>query len=189
MGPFENTIAWNTKNLVGSRRFVERVWKLQSLVQDAPAESLEVELHKTIAKVGEDIESFKFNTAISSMMIFLNAAEAAKAIGREQWGIFLRLLAPFAPHITDELWHEAGNADSIHVASWPVADKAKLVASTATLAVQVNGRVRGTIEVAINASESEVLAAARAQVGKWLEGKAEQKALYIPGKIVTLVVV
>lgn len=188
MGPFENTIRWSAKNLVGSRRFIERVWKLQSFVQDAPAESLEVELHKTIAKVGEDIESFKFNTAVSQMMIFLNAAEAAKAIGREQWSIFLRLLAPFAPHITDELWHEAGNGGSIHVALWPVADQAKLVATKATVAVQVNGRVRGTIEVAINASESEVLAAARAQVGKWLEGKVEQKALYIPGKIVTLVV-
>jgi len=188
MGPFENTIAWSAKNLVGSRRFVERIWKLESLVQDAPVESLDSELHKTIAKVGEDIESFKFNTAVSQMMIFLNAAEAAKAIGRAQWEILLKLLAPFAPHVTEELWQAGGHEDSVHIAAWPVADKQKLVASSVTIAVQVNGKVRGTITVDVSASESEVLALARAQVGKWLEGKVEQKTLYIPGKIVTLVV-
>ena len=189
MGPFENTIAWSAKNMVGSRRFIERVWKLESLVQDAPVDSLELELHKTIAKVGDDIGSFKFNTAVSQMMIFLNEAEGAKAIGREQWGIFLRLLAPFAPHVTEELWRAAAFEGSVHTASWPIADKTKLVAHSATIAVQVNGKVRGTITVDLSASESEVLEAARAQAGKWLEGKVEQKALYVPGKIVTFVVV
>jgi leucyl-tRNA synthetase len=187
MGPFENTIRWSTENLAGSRRFIERVWKLQNAVVDAPVEALEAELHKTVAKVGEDIGAFKFNTAVSQMMIFLNAAEKAKAIGREQWGIFLRLLAPFAPHIAEELWHAAGREGSVHTAAWPEADPSKLAATTATIAVQVNGKVRGTITVNLNASESEVLAAARIQAGKWLEGKTEQKALYIPGKIVTLV--
>ncbi len=188
MGPFENTIAWSTKNLTGSRRFVERVWKLQDLVQEAPIDSLDTELHKTIAKVGDDIGSFKFNTAVSQMMIFLNAAEGAKAIGREQWNSFLKLLAPFAPHVTEELWQAQGFEGSVHTSAWPEADKQKLVAASVTIAVQVNGKVRGTISVDLNASESDVLAAARAAVGKWLEGKVEQKALYIPGKIVTLVV-
>lgn len=187
MGPFENTIAWNTKNLVGSRRFIERVWKLQDSVQEADVSVLEVELHKTIAKVGEDIASFKFNTAVSQMMIFLNAAEGAKAIGREQWETFLKLLAPFAPHLTEELWQAAGHEGSVHTSMWPEADKSKLVARSNTIAVQVNGRVRGTITVDMSASESEVLAAARSEVGKWLEGKTEQKALYVPGKIVTIV--
>lgn len=187
MGPFENTIAWSAKNLVGSRRFVERVWKLQNSVQDAQVDALEAELHKTIAKVGEDIEAFKFNTAVSSMMIFLNAAEAAQAIGRAQWEVFLKLLAPFAPHVTEELWDAGGFKGSIHTASWPAADPSKLVSTSATIAVQVNGKVRATITVGMDASESEVLAAARAAAGKWLEGKVEQKALYIPGKIVTFV--
>ncbi len=188
MGPFENTIRWDTKSVAGSRRFVERIWKLQNLVQDAPVEALETELHKTIAKVGADIESFKFNTAVSAMMIFLNAAEGAKAIGKTQWEMFLKLLAPFAPHVTEELWLATGREVSIHVESWPVADASKLVATTATIAVQVNGKVRGTLVVDLSASESEVLAAARLQVGKWLDGKTEQKALYIKGKIATFVV-
>ena len=187
MGPFENTIRWSTENLTGSRRFIERVWKLESLVQDEPVEALEAELHKAVAKVGEDIGSFKFNTAVSAMMIFLNAAESAKAIGREQWGVFLRLLAPFAPHIAEELWHAAGREGSVHTALWPEADPAKLVASSITIAVQVNGKVRATISVPVSASESEVLDAARAAAGKWLEGKEEKKALYIQGKIASFV--
>ncbi|MDB5225455.1 MAG: leucine--tRNA ligase [Candidatus Adlerbacteria bacterium] len=188
MGPFENTIAWNTKNLVGSRRFVERIWKLADSVQETDVEALETELHKTIAKVGEDIESFKFNTAVSSMMIFLNAAEAAKAIGKVQWATLLRLLAPFAPHISEELWATAGNSGSVHTASWPVADQNKLVATSATIAVQVNGKVRGTVHLAVNASEEEALSAGRAVAGKWLEGKEEKKALYVPGRIINFVV-
>jgi leucyl-tRNA synthetase len=188
MGPFENTIRWNAENLTGSRRFIERIWKLEGLVRDEPAEALEAELHKAIAKVSEDIASFKFNTAVSAMMIFLNAAEGAKAIGREQWGVFLRLLAPFAPHIAEELWHAAGREGSVHAAQWPEADPAKLVATSAAIAVQVNGKVRAAITVPVNASEAEVLDAARAAAGKWLEGKAEQKALYIKGRIASFVV-
>ncbi len=188
MGPFENTIAWSAKNLVGSRRFIERIWKLESLVVDAPVEAIETELHKTIAKVSEDIEAFKFNTAVSQMMIFLNAVEGAKAIGRAQWETLLKLLAPFAPHITEELWQAGGFEGSVHTAAWPTPDATKLVASSTTIAVQVNGKVRGTIMVDLSASESEVLAAARTQVGKWLEGKVEQKALYVKGKIVTFVI-
>lgn len=188
MGPFENTIAWNTKNLVGSRRFIERVWKLHAAVQDTPVESLETELHKTIAKVGEDIQAFKFNTAISQMMIFLNAAETQKAIGKGQWEAFLKILAPFAPHVTEELWHARGNDGSIHMATWPAYEEAKLIAKRVTIAVQVNGKVRGTIDIQTTATEAEALAAARAAVGKWLEGKQEKKALYVPSKIVNFVV-
>lgn len=187
MGPFENTIAWNTKNLVGSRRFVERVWKLHDKVVEAPTETLEVELHKTIAKVSEDIEAFKFNTAVSQMMIFLNAAESAGSVGRAQYETFLKLLAPFAPHVTEELWHALGNERSVHASEWPSYDESRLASDTTTIAVQVNGKVRSTITVDLNASESDVLAAARAAADKWLEGKIEQKALYIKGKIVTFV--
>lgn len=188
MGPFENTIRWSTENLTGSRRFIERVWKLESLVRDAPVEALEAELHKTIAKVGGDIASFKFNTAVSAMMIFLNAAESAKAIGRGQWEAFLKLLAPFAPHITEELWSTAGFEGSVHAAAWPEADASKLAQESVTIAVQVNGKVRATISIAPNATEAEALAAARVAASKWLDGKEEKKALYVPGKIAALVV-
>jgi leucyl-tRNA synthetase len=188
MGPFENTIRWSTENLTGSRRFIERVWKLESLVRDAPVEALEAELHRTVAKVGGDIASFKFNTAVSAMMIFLNAAEGAKAIGRGQWEAFLKLLAPFAPHITEELWSTAGFEGSVHAAAWPEADASKLAQESVTIAVQVNGKVRATISIAPDATEAEVLAAARAAASKWLDGKEEKKALYVPGKIAALVV-
>lgn len=188
MGPFENTIAWSTTNMAGSRRFIERVWRLQNLVREQDVEALDAELHKTIAKVGEDIEAFKFNTAVSQMMIFLNAAEGEKAIGKAQWETFLKLLAPFAPHITEELWHQAGYDTSIHISEWPKADPRKLLVSSVTIAVQVNGRVRGTIDIQTAATEAEALSAARAAVGKWLEGKQEKKALYVPGKIVNFVV-
>ncbi|HEY4501708.1 MAG TPA: class I tRNA ligase family protein, partial [Candidatus Paceibacterota bacterium] len=187
MGPFENTTAWNQGSINGVSRFIERVWKAQGIVQDAPVLALDTIVEQTVKKVGEDIEAFKFNTAVSQMMILLNAIEKEKAIGKEHWMKFLQVLNPFAPHICYELAELAGFA-SVAWESWPVADESKLTHDTVTIGVQVNGRVRGTITVALTAPESEVLAAGQAAVAKWLESKEVKKALYIKGKIVTLVV-
>jgi leucyl-tRNA synthetase len=188
MGPFDQPVVWNTASILGVRRFLERVSALGERVADVPAaEATGLLLNQTIQKVTDDIEALKMNTAVSALMILSNHLQELPQVPRAAYAALLRLLAPMAPHICHELAEQAG-LERAEWESWPMADQAKLVATSATIAVQVNGKVRGTITVSLNASESEVLAAARTQVGKWLEGKAEQKALYIPGKIVTLVV-
>lgn len=173
MGPFENTIAWSTNGLVGTRRFIERVWRMgtSDVLRTSDVQSLEAMLHQTIKKVGEDITAFKFNTAVSQMMIFLNEAETTKMIGKEQFGTFLKVLAPFAPHVTEELWHQMGHTTSIHTEKWPEYDEAKLVTSEVTIVVQIGGKTRGTVALPRGSAEGDVLAAAR---------KDEKMAQYIP---------
>lgn len=202
MGPFENTVAWSTASITGTARFIDRVWRLSESVSadggapqgDGPraanAEALEVLLQQTIKKVGEDIEAFKFNTAVSQMMILLNAMEKETAIAKRQFEQFLQVLAPFAPHITDELWEKLGHTESIHTSQWPTYDPEKTIASTVTVAVQVNGKMRATIELAKDASEDEALSMARAHAdvaSKLAEGQ-EKRAVYVPGKIINFVV-
>jgi leucyl-tRNA synthetase len=191
MGPFENTTAWNQASINGVSRFVERVWKLahQPLTENPATPELEAMLHKTAKKVGEDIEAFKFNTAVSQMMICLNAMEKAPALRKGQWRAFLRLLAPFAPHITEELWQLLGEPYSIHTASWPEFDPSKLILETAKVAIQVNGKLRATLELSPDATEEEAVAAARANssVEKWLTGAEISKTVYVPGKILSFV--
>jgi leucyl-tRNA synthetase len=202
MGPFENTVAWSTASITGTARFIDRVWRLAETVgkpeqnpvaspqasQRVAAEAIETLLHQTIKKVGEDIEAFKFNTAVSQMMIFLNAAEK-DGVTQPQWESFLKILSPFAPHVTEELWAKLGHAESIHVAQWPAFDPTKTVASVVTVAVQVNGKMRATVELSKDASEAEALEIARQQadIAKHLEGKTEVKAVYVPGKIINFV--
>jgi leucyl-tRNA synthetase len=190
MGPFENTTAWSTASIAGTARFVERVWNMSDKLQDADAPALATVLHQTVKKVGEDIEAFKFNTAISQMMIFLNAVDAAGSVGRAQWKIFLRLLAPFAPHVTEELWEQLGEQGSIHLAPWPEFDPAALVASMVEVVVQVGGKRRGTVTAAPDASEAEVLALAKEvpAVSKALAGKEPSRVIYVAGKILNLVI-
>ena len=125
------------------------------------------------------------NTAVSALMILLNELEKTPSL--EAYKIFLQLLAPFVPHITAELWEKSGETTTIYRSSWPEYDFSKLVSATVTVAVQVNGKVRGKVELAPDAPESEALAAARGVVGKWLTGP-EKKAIYVPGKIINLVV-
>ena len=190
MGPFENATAWSTSSIAGTARFIERVWRLQEKVADESRARLDKVLHETIKKVGEDIEAFKFNTAVSQMMVFVNAAEKEEAIGKEQWRSFLKVLAPFAPHMTDELWERLGEAGSIHQASWPAYDPALLAASEAAVVVQVNGKRRGEAVLAADASEADALAAARKidTVATALGDAEPKRVVYVPGKIINLVV-
>ena len=141
----------------------------------------------TIKKVTVDIPSLKFNTAIAQMMTFLNEAERA-GITKQQYETLLRLLAPFAPHITDELWSQLGHKKSIHLEKWPAFDAKKLVSETVSIAVQVNGKTRTQITIAPNAAEEDARRAAIDAASKWLEGKEVQKAIYVQGRIVNLVI-
>ncbi len=188
MGPFENTIAWSKDGIVGSQRFLERVNGLSSHVAEAEAEGVTRQLHKTIKKVTTDIEAFKFNTAISSMMIFINVAEK-DGLTKESYQTFLKLLAPFAPHLTEELWSEAGYTDSIHTQVFPEADARLTEDDTVNLAVQINGKMRGTVSVSIAEAEERVLEliSADAQLSKHLVGEIS-KVIYVPKKIINIII-
>jgi len=194
MGPFDQSVAWNTESIIGARRFLEKLWRLGEKIKDrepgSSNEKLELSLHKTIKKVGEDIEGFKFNTAISSLMVFVNELEKEDEIPSVFYGTLLILLAPFAPHITEELWEVLGHTTSIHLETWPPYDESKMRSSVATIAVQINGKVRGTFEISVDAQEDEVkaLALSLESVRKWTEGKEIKKFIYVKNKLVSIVV-
>ncbi|TXG77283.1 leucine--tRNA ligase [Candidatus Dojkabacteria bacterium] len=195
MGPFPQSIAWNTDGVVGTRRFLEKVWKLSSKVtndqrlttNDKNTESL---LHQTIKKVTEDIETFKFNTAISSLMILVNALEKADKLSVTSYQLFLVLLSPFAPHITEELWQKLGEKNSIFLAPWPKYDAKKIMTEIVKIAVQVNGKVRATIELSPEATEDEAkqIALADQNIKTFVSGKTVRKFIYVPGRIINFVV-
>ncbi len=194
MGPFDQPVAWSTESIIGSRRFIEKTWKICSLVVEQGEntqenESLNPLLHKTIAKVSADIEAMSFNTAISSMMILLNAFEK-QTPNKTQFEMFLCLLAPFAPHVTDELWSQLDNTDSVHTASWPVADLEKNSHSVVTIAVQVNGKVRATFNQVSDLTEEETVSKAKAieDVQKWIGDKQIQKVIYVKNRLVNIVI-
>ncbi len=187
MGPFTDAIAWNTNNMIGVRRFLERVWTLRESVSAKDNRDLDAVLHRTIKKVGEDIEAFKFNTAVSQMMVFVNEAHG-KVVGRAQWEMFLKILAPFAPHSTEELWTQLGYKKSIHRESWPKYSARKIKVAVTTIAVQVNGKVRGEVSLAPDAPKDDACAAGRLAVLKWLENKEEKNVIYVPGKILNFVI-
>jgi leucyl-tRNA synthetase len=189
MGPFENTIAWSKDGVVGARRFLERVNGLVDHLVENESNEVTRQLHKTIKKVTEDIEQFKFNTAVSAMMIFVNVAEK-HGLTKVTYEIFIKLLAPFAPHLTEEIWHALGHQTSIHVADFPVADETLARDTTITLGVQINGKMRGTIEITPDATEVDALKAVEASttIAEKLSGNAIDKVIYVPGRILNLLV-
>lgn len=198
MGPFDQAVNWSNQGLVGARRFLDRVFTTVSeLSLEGKADPRDLKkaqhmLHKTIKKVGEDIEHFRFNTAISQMMIFVNEVSEL-SLGedaRDIWTTFVLLLAPFAPHLGEELWSILGQSGSVIVADWPSFDEAFLVEDEITIAIQVNGKVRGEVTVNADASESDVIAAAKSEgnVAKYLDGAEIVKEIYIKGKLVSLVI-
>ena len=195
MGPFGQTIAWNTDGVVGTRRFLEKVWKLQGRVSKKASrvsdENIENLLHQTIKKVTLDIEDFKFNTAVSSLMVLANAFEKQKIlVSFSHYRTLLLLLSPFAPHIAEELWARLGNTQSIFLAKWPEWDEGKIAAENVTIAVQVNGRVRAVLTVASDTDEKAMtkLALADTNVQAHLIDQIPKKIIFIPGKILSIVV-
>ncbi len=205
MGPLEDGIEWDTAGVSGTRRFLDRVWRIamEEPEGEAPRLSgkltggegadnrdLERALHGAIKKVTEAVANLKFNTAIAGMMELVNEATRAKAVPREWFESFLRILAPFAPHLAEELWQLLGHEESIAYAPWPAYDEAKLLGDAMTIAVQVSGKMRGQISVPLDATEQQILAAAKAEekVRHFLEGKPIKREIYIKGRLVNLVV-
>ncbi|MEM6998193.1 MAG: leucine--tRNA ligase [Patescibacteria group bacterium] len=204
IGPWDQSAAWSVEGMGGCFKFLQRFWHLAQEYLEAGAgegkshdKQLLTSTHKTIDKVSRDMGSLGFNTAIAAMMEFVNDMYKIKAednYSSSQWQFALesgvQLLAPFAPHIASEMWQQLGRTDSVHVDHWPEVDQQYLVADTVTIAVQVNGKVRGEIEIDPEAAEADVLTRAKELelVAKHLDGKKPKKEIYVPGRIVNLVV-
>jgi leucyl-tRNA synthetase len=194
MGPFSQACAWSTSGLSGAHKFLEKVWKLKDKVSFSavPAEStlsLEKLLHKTIKKVGEDIEAFKFNTAISQMMVFANEAAAVAGLPQDLYEKFLIILAPFAPFMTEELWNGTGNDFSIHQAAWPDYDKDKIKDDIIDLSVQVNGKFRGTVVIPFDGDEEAAVASVKeSDIWKKYLAGGYQKIILVRNKIINFIV-
>lgn len=190
MGDYASAAPWNDSSVKGCRRFLERVFALQDIVVSETVKALEAPLHKTIKKVSSDIEEQKFNTAIAALMTFMNEVGREKKIGKEQLLSFVKLLNPFAPHIAEEIYQAQGGEGSLQLASWPEHDEAKTVDESIEIGVQVNGKLRATVTIPTNCEKEEALALAKAdeKVQAALDGKNLVKEIYVPNKIVNLVV-
>jgi leucyl-tRNA synthetase len=194
IGPFDQSVAWSTDSIIGSRRFLEKVWKGALITKEANVkktdEGLQKVLHKTIKKVSEDIETMNFNTAISSMMMLSNEIEKIKNISIKDYKLYLQVLAPFAPHITEELYATFGDKKSLHTACWPKWDTQKIVDDTVTIAIQVNGKVRTevTIDASIDENEAKNIALVHPTILPWIEGKEIKRVIYVKGRLINIVV-
>ncbi|MDZ7707077.1 MAG: leucine--tRNA ligase [Trueperaceae bacterium] len=203
IGPWDQGGPWNSQGIEGVVRFLNRVWTLHT--EDAePGDAGEQRVaelrraaHTCVAEVSEDFEAFRFNTAIAELMTLQNAMSKLKNAGlvahpswSEATSLMIRLLAPIAPHLAEELWHRAGNARSVHLESWPEVDASALVETTIDMVVQVNGKVRGRVTVPADADETTVLEAAKADpnVVRWLENGTLRREIVVPGKLVNLVI-
>jgi leucyl-tRNA synthetase len=199
MGPLEASKPWSTQNVEGITRFLDRVWRLyveedgalsRAITDDAPEAQTAHILHQTIRKVTEDLEALKFNTAIAQMMVCVNELTRLERRPRAALETFVLLLSPFAPHIGEELWLRLGHAGSLARAQWPAWDPALVVENTVTVAVQVNGKLRATLELPRGTGADEVKAAALADehVRRHVEGMVVRKAIHVPDKLLNLVV-
>lgn len=198
MGPLDAAIAWSTEGLDGSRRFLDRVWRLfvtpeHTLAEKVVAENdgkLDKVYNETVKKVTEDYEKLSFNTAIAQMMIFINESYKATSIPREYVEGFVKLLNPIAPHMTEEIWSVLGHEEIMTYEAWPTYDEAKLVSDTITIIAQVNGKLRGRIEVPATISKEEMqeVAMANENVQNFISGKEIVKVIAVPGKLVNIVV-
>jgi leucyl-tRNA synthetase len=192
IGDFEKAAPWSSTSIKGCRRFLERVWGLQEniLPGDAIRPQLETPFHKTIRKVTEDIDNLKYNTAIAALMALLNTIYESGGITRGEYRVFLILLNPFAPHITEEIWENMKLGRLIARSEWPAYDAAKCVEQTIEIAVQINGKVRTRITIAADSDSAAAVSAAKSdeKIASALEGMQVVKELYVPGKLVNLVV-
>lgn len=192
MGPLEASKPWSEQGVEGSRRWLERVYRLiveMDRITDTNDHVLDKSYHYTVKKVTKDIESLNLNTAISQMMIFINDAYKADTLYREYAEGFVKMLSCFAPHLGEEIWEHLGHHESIAYESWPAYDESFLVEDSVEIAVQVNGKLRGTIKVKKDASEEEIKenALALKTVQAQIEGKEIRKFIVIKGKIVNIV--
>ena len=198
MGPLDASIAWSENGLDGSRRFLDRVYRLfvdeetgkvNDKVQDKDNEELEVSYNFTVKKVSEDIEILGFNTAISQLMVFVNDCYKAEYIPRKYALGFIQLLAPFAPHLAEEMWEIYGNTESISYVPWPTFDESKLVSDTVEIVVQLMGKVKAKLDVKkdLTPAELEQIVLANEEVKELIEGKQVMKVIVVPGRLVNIV--
>ena len=192
MGDYEKATPWSENGVKGCKRFLDRVWSLQDVLTDDAdlSEDMTAPFHRTLKKVTEDIEAMKFNTAIAAMMSLLNQLGEKGSVTRGEWQMLLSMLNPFAPHITEEMWELAGFEGMLATAPWPAFDEGKCAESTIEIAVQVNGKLRSRLTVPADVTAADAIAAAKAddKTAPFIEGMQFVKELYVPGKLVNLVV-
>ncbi|MFH1233336.1 MAG: class I tRNA ligase family protein [Patescibacteria group bacterium] len=202
MGPLEDAKPWNTKGIIGMVRFLQKIFVLFSKIQNtkykiqdinklqAVNNKLEKLIHKTIKKISEDIEALKFNTAISALMILLNEMEKQSQLSIINYELFLKLLAPFTPHISEELWEQSGNKESIFKQTWPKYDSELIKDEVINLIIQVNSKARDIIEVSVDISEDDAkkIACDSEKIKKWLVDKEILKVVYVKGRLVNIAV-
>ena len=191
MGDYASAAPWNESSMKGCKRFLERVADLCDIVKgDGVTPKLEIAFNKTVKKVSLDIEELKFNTAIAAMMTLLNDIAAVGTLTRDELMTFVRILSPFAPHLSEELWEKLGGQGLCSLATWPEWDESKTVDSTVEVAVQINGKVRATVALPLNCPKDEAIALAKAdaKIAAAIEGKTVIKEISVPNKIVNIVV-
>ena len=198
MGPLDASIAWSTNGLDGSRRFLDRIWRLfveengeftSKLVDRDDSGKLEKVYHQTVKKVTEDYEGMRFNTAISQLMVFINDAYKAEVLPRPYVEGFVKMLAPICPHVAEELWNKLGHSDTIAYAAWPAYDEAKLVDDEVEIVVQINGKVKAKLMVPADATREKMqeIAMESDSVKEQIDGKTIRKVIAVPGKLVNIV--
>jgi leucyl-tRNA synthetase len=196
IGPWDQSANWSVEGMGGTFRFLQRVW---TLVQEnlesktAPDEAQLRIIHRAIKRVSDDLHQMGFNTAIAALMETVNELykyKTQKEVSKEMLLTLLQLLAPFAPHMTEELWQQLGEKNSVHKSTWPVHDEKHLIEESMVIVVQVNGKLRASIEVATDSSEEQVIAAAKSneKVAGHLAGHDIKKTVYVAGKLLNFVV-
>ncbi len=192
IGDFEKSVPWSENGVKGCRRFLDRVWKLQDILKDEDeyTDGLESSIHKTIKKVSEDFETLKFNTGIAALMTLLNEFNNHGSITKKDFETFLVLINPVAPHITEELWESVGIKGRLFETTWPEYDEEKTIDKVIDLPVQVNGKVRGTITIALDEQQEVIQDMVKEvpSIMKFIDGKTIVKVIYVPGKIYNIVV-
>ena len=191
IGDFEQSAPWNTQSIKGCKRFLERFYNMLDIVSgEGFTKELEKPIHKLIKKVTGDIDSMKFNTAIAAMMATVNTVYEVGKITKDELAVMATLLSPFAPHLAEEIYAALGNTELVSLAKWPEYDESKTSDDTLELPVQINGKVRGVINVQKDASKDDVLAIAKAdeKIAAAIAGKTVIKEIVVPGKIVNIVI-
>ena len=193
IGDFEKSAPWSTNGIKGCRRFIERYWNFQNILSSEVGirKSIENSLNKAIKKVTLDIEEMKFNTAIACLMSLMNEIYNVGSITIDELRIFTKLLNPFAPHVTEEIWQKLNLGDGFaSVSTWPEFDEAKCKDSSAEIVVQINGKLRAKLQISEGLSESEVISAAKNEpkISAALKGVSVVKEIYVKGKLVNFVV-
>ena len=189
IGAFDLSASWSEDGVKGCRRFLERVWKLQTIMTEEEGYSadMETKMHQTIKKVSQDFESLKYNTAIAAMMALINDFYKKNSVTKGEYKTLITLLNPVAPHITEELWQIIGGEGRVYETAWPEYDEAKTVESTVEIAVQINGKTRATMMISKDDAKDDVIAKAKENIADKLEGKNIIKEIYVPGRIVNIV--